>query len=127
MMKILVIRIANHPLYPFPYTQRIIITSIAFCQPLSMHHLQSTFTKVKLVYTIFFIIFLFFSPSDSPSKTEKCFSFHPKSSFCSWDIQIFVISPLPFHTFQIQKDKWKWNNSWCHELACINLQVQYLE
>ena len=33
--------------YPFPYTQRIIITSIAFCQPLSMHHLQSTFTKVK--------------------------------------------------------------------------------
>ena len=29
--------------YPFPYTQRIIITSIAFCQPLSMHHLQSTF------------------------------------------------------------------------------------
>ena len=33
--------------YPFPYTQHIIITSIAFCQPLSMHHLQSTFTKVK--------------------------------------------------------------------------------
>ena len=35
--------------YPFPYTQHIIITSIAFCQPLSMHHLQSTFTKVKKV------------------------------------------------------------------------------
>ena len=33
--------------YPIPYTQRIIITSITFCQPLSMHHLQSTFTKVK--------------------------------------------------------------------------------
>ena len=33
--------------YPFPYVQRIIITSIAFCQPLSMHRLQSTFTKVK--------------------------------------------------------------------------------
>ena len=33
--------------YPFPYTQRIIITSIAFCQPLSMHRLQSTFTKEK--------------------------------------------------------------------------------
>ena len=29
--------------YPSPYTQHIIITSIAFCQPLSMHHLQSTF------------------------------------------------------------------------------------
>ena len=23
--------------------------------------------------------------------------------------QIFIFS-LPFHTFQIQKDKWKWNN-----------------
>ena len=29
--------------YPFPYTQRIIITSIAFCQPLSTHRLQNTF------------------------------------------------------------------------------------
>ena len=29
--------------YPFSYTQRIIITSIAFCQPLLMHHLQCTF------------------------------------------------------------------------------------
>ena len=35
--------------YPFPYTQHIIITSIAFCQPLSMHCLQSTFTKVKKI------------------------------------------------------------------------------
>ena len=33
--------------YPFPYTQHIIITSIAFCQSLSMHRLQSTSTKVK--------------------------------------------------------------------------------
>ena len=31
-----------------------------------------------------------FSPNDSPSKTEKCFLFHLKSSFRSWDIQIFV-------------------------------------
>ena len=29
--------------YPFPYTHRIIITSIAFCQPLLMHCLQSPF------------------------------------------------------------------------------------
>ena len=33
--------------YPFPYTQCIIITFIAFCQPFSMHRLQNTFTKVK--------------------------------------------------------------------------------
>ena len=48
--------------------------------------------------------------------------FHLESSFRSRNIQIFVIFPLSFHTFQIQKNKWKWNNL-CHELACINLQV----
>ena len=32
--------------YPFPYTH-CIINSIACCQPLSMHRLQSTFTKLK--------------------------------------------------------------------------------
>ena len=31
--------------YPFPYTQHIIITSIALCQSLSMHHLQNTTSK----------------------------------------------------------------------------------
>ena len=30
--------------------------------------------------------------------------------FRSRDIQIFVFFPLPFHTFQTQKDKWRWNN-----------------
>ena len=29
--------------YTFPYNQCIIITSITFCQLLSMHHLQSSF------------------------------------------------------------------------------------
>ena len=31
--------------------------------------------------------------------------FHLKSSFRSRDIQIFVFFSLPFHIFQIQKDK----------------------
>ena len=52
VMKILTIRMANPPLYstlsPI-LPQHIIITSIAFCQPLSMHRLQSTFTKEKKV------------------------------------------------------------------------------
>ena len=77
---------------------------------------------LKLAFTIFYQIFIF-SPNDSPLKTMKCFLFYLKTSFHSWDIQIFVIFSLPFHTFQIQKDKWKWNNLWCHELACINLQM----
>ena len=67
-------------------------------------------TILKLVSAIFYQIFIF-TPNCSPLKTmNNIFLFHLKSSFRSRDIQIFVIFPLPFHTFQIQKDKWKWNN-----------------
>ena len=58
----------------------------------------------------YFLSFLFFPPNDTPSKTMKCFLFHLKRSFRSRDIQYFVIFSLPFHTLQIQKGKWKWNN-----------------
>ena len=54
-----------------------------------------------------FYFILFF---DSPLNTKICFLFHLKSSNRSRDIQISVFFSLPFHTFQIQKDKWKWNN-----------------
>ena len=80
---------------------------------------------LKLVSAIFYQIFI--SSNDRPSKTmKKCFLFHLKSSFCSRGIQIFVIFSL-FQSFQIQKGKWKWNNLWCHKLACINLQIKILE
>ena len=75
---------------------------------------------LKLVSAIFYQIFIYhqmlamiaryFSPNNSPSKSEKCFIFHLKSAFRSRDIQIFVIFPLSSHTLQIQKDKWKWNH-----------------
>ena len=85
---------------------------------------------IKIIH-IFFLKIYFFkwfcyiwtTINDSPSKTEKSFLFHLKSSFRSRDIQIFVFFPHPFHFFQIQKDKWKWDNSWFHGLACINFQV----
>ena len=56
---------------------------------------------LKLVSAIFCQFFFFF---------HQFFLFHLKSSFRSRDIQIFVIFSIPFHTFQIQRDKWKWNN-----------------
>ena len=62
---------------------------------------------LKLVSAIFYQIFIF-SSNDRPSKTMK--NVHVKSSFRSRDIQIFLTFSLPFHTFQIQKGKWKWNN-----------------
>ena len=59
----------------------------------------------------YFLSNFYFLPNDSPSKTVKnVFLFDLKSSFRSRDIKIIVFFPLPFHTFQIQKGKWKWNN-----------------
>ena len=58
----------------------------------------------------YFLSNFFFSSSDRPSKTVKNVLFHLKSSFRCRDIQFFVIFPLPFHTFDIQKGRWKWNN-----------------
>ena len=82
-------------------------------------NLFNYFNPLKLVSTIFYQFFVF-SRNDSPSKTvEKSFLFHLKSSFHSRDIQMFLIFSLPFHTLQIQKDKLKWNNLWCHELAIV--------
>ena len=54
---------------------------------------QNTFSFLKLMSVIFYQI-LIFSPNDSLSKTVKCFLFHLKSSFCSWDIKIFVFFPF---------------------------------
>ena len=60
--------------------------------------------------SVFFIKFLFFHQMIAIQKLWKMFFlFHLKSSFHSRDIQIFVIFFLPYQTFQIQKDKWKWN------------------
>ena len=90
-------------------------------------HRISRPVKAQSLCPLFFIKFLFFTKCYPFKNFEKCILFHLKSYFRSRDIQIFVIFPLPFHTFQIQKNKWTWNNLWCHELACINLQVWVLE
>ena len=50
-----------------------------------------------------FYQFFIFSPNDIPSKTEKYFLFHIKSSFRSQDIQIFIIFFLTFRTFPTQR------------------------
>ena len=70
--------------------------------------------KIKACVCCFFIKFMFFCQKIVLKNYKNCFLFHRKSSFHSWYIQIFVISSLSFHTFQIQKDKWKWNNLWCY-------------
>ena len=86
------------------------------CRPAILTSKKDSFVGIcKIIKTYVRCFFCFFTKN-----CEKCFSFHLKSSFCSRDIQMSVIFSLPFHTFQIQKDVWNWNNLWCHELACIN-------
>ena len=60
--------------------------------------------KLKLLSAV---IFFFFLPSGSTSKTytQNVFLFHQKSFFNSPNIKIIVIFFLPFHTFQIKKDE----------------------
>ena len=64
---------------------------------------------LKLVSAIFYQIFIF-SSNDSPSKTIKNVFYFIEKTLRSQDIQFFVIFSPPFHTFQIQKDKWKCSN-----------------
>ena len=44
------VRMARHPLHPFPYPQPIISTPIAYWQALSMHRLQNTISQKQHPY-----------------------------------------------------------------------------
>ena len=88
---------------------------------------------LKLVPAIFLTHFRF-SLNDSPSKTMKNVFFHLKSSFRSWDIQIFVYSSSPLllpvsHYFRAWLKK---NLKVCDVITCLNKDlikhfVWYLE
>ena len=80
----------------------------------------------KLVSAIF-ISFLFFHQMITLQKLWSVFYFIKKALFVLQIFKVLYFFPLLFHTFQIEKDKWKWNNMWCHEVTCINLQMQFLK
>ena len=109
------------------HTLKVVISqNFVNLRSVNMKYADIYIQHLKLVSDIF-IKFLFFHQIIVLQKLWKVFLFHLKSSFHSQDFQIFLIFSLSFHNFQIQKDKWKINNLWCHELACINLQMQFLE
>ena len=81
-----------------------VFTVIVNIYPLQLIYIH--YMKFKACVRYFLSNFYF-----QPFKNyEKCFLFHLKSSFRSQDVQFFVIFSLPFHTVQVQKAKWKWNN-----------------
>ena len=73
---------------------------------------------LKLVSAIFYKIFIFHQMI-ALQKLWKMFFISSKKLFSFSRYSNFCILSLPLQTFQIQKDKWKWNNS-CYELACTN-------
>ena len=66
----------------------------------------------------FFFKFLCFHQMIGLQKLWKLFLFHLKSCFRSWNIQIFVIFSLPFHTFQIQPNRLVWDIYCAHAYLC---------
>ena len=76
----------------------------------------------KNLCLLFFTRVLFFYQMIALQKLWQMFFISSKELFSSSRYLNFCT----FHTFQIQKDKWKQNNWWCHELACINFQIWFL-
>ena len=76
---------------------------------------------LNLVSANFYQI-LFLHQMIALKKLWKMFFISSKKLFLLSRYLNFCVFSLPFHTFQIQKVKWKWNNL-CHELTWINLQM----
>ena len=84
-------------------------------------HIRCTIKFVSAAMVCYFLSNFYLFTKWWPFRNyKKCFLFHLKSSFRSRFIQFLVIFSLPLHK---SKFKCKWNNLWCHELACINLQM----
>ena len=85
----------------------------------------SQINLIKLVSANFYQTFIF-SLNDSPLKTMKNVVYLIAKP-------LFVLVMFKFlqffsflSSFQIEKDKWKWNNL-CHQCTCINFQKLFSE
>ena len=70
--------------------------------------------------------FLYFTKWKHFTNNQNFFLFHLRSSFCSWDFQIFIIFPLFFHYLQIQKTRWTVIIIWwigLHKLANVLFEI----
>ena len=86
------------------------------CSPVNLLHIFS------FVFAIFYHFFIF-SPNESPLKTWKMFSISSKKLFSPSTYSNFCNFFPSFPHFRDSKPQWKWNNLWCHQLTCINLQM----
>ena len=87
-------------------------------------YMQNKFLKCSVFFKANFYQIFVFPPNDSPSKTIKSvFYFIKKALF------VFKYSKFCnfFPSFPHFPDTNGQNNLWCNELACINLQMQFLK
>ena len=104
-------------------------------QMIYQHRRREKQCFLKIIYCLFqfaslfkacvryFLPNFYFSPNDSPSKIiKKCFLFHLKNSFHSWDIQIFVYwsSHLLFHGCHCFRGWLKKKIQICDVITCLN-------
>ena len=78
-----------------------------------------------LLSTIFTQIFIFL-PNDSPSKTIKNNLYFIEKALFILKYSIFK-NFFPFPHFPDLKEQMEVEWFMCHELACINLEIQFLE
>ena len=78
--------------------------------------------SLKLMSTIFLIKFLFFHQMIALKKLWKMFFISSKKLFLFLRLSNFCNFFPSFPNFP-NSNNWMWNNLWCHELACINLQM----
>ena len=79
----------------------------AFSESYTWTFLAGNKRVLKLVSATFLSNFSFFTKWQPFKNYEKCFLFHLKSSFRSWDIQIFVIFFPSFPHFPDTKEQMK--------------------
>ena len=79
-----------------------IATAAISCKGTCMAFLISQEWKMSLILffslikaCVHYFSFFFFTKWEPLCFSEKCFSFHLKSSFCSWNIDFFCISVVP--------------------------------
>ena len=94
-----------------------------FLQLVVFSFLDLTFFNIIFKACVRYFLSIFYFFTKWKPKLWKTFFVSSKKLFPFSRYSHFCIFPLLFHTFQTQKDKWNWSNLWCHELACINLQM----
>ena len=98
---------------------KVLFYQIKLIDIFNIHYLSITYLVLKVVFAVILFNFVFHWIIVL-QKLQMLF-ISSKKLFSSWNYSNFFF----FFTFQIQKEKWKRNNLWYHELVCTKYQALY--